>query len=73
MSTEDKARRDSIISKAWKVYSARNSQMVENADCGIIVWDGNKGGTHNVFQQMLEKKKPFYWIEPNNKKVINVS
>jgi hypothetical protein len=38
--------------------------MVEKCNYGIIVFDGNKGGTHNVFQQMVEKHKPFTWINP---------
>jgi len=52
--------------ETWKI---RNSAMVEKCDGGIIVWDGNKGGTHNVVQQMIEKKKPFTWINPVGEQV----
>jgi uncharacterized phage-like protein YoqJ len=72
MSDLDKQRRATIIKNAHIVFEAKNSKMVEDCQSGIIVWDGNKGGTHNVFQQMLEKKKPFWWIEPNSKKIIEV-
>ena len=72
MSEEDAAVREELINKAWAVYNVRNSQMVEDCDKGIIVWDGNKGGTHNVFQQMVEKGKPFVWIEPRHKKVREI-
>jgi len=70
MSAEDKVRRQGLIDKAWVTCKAKNSKMVEDCESGIIVWDGNKGGTHNVFQQMLENKKPFFWIEPHNQKII---
>lgn len=46
--------------------------MVEIIDYGIIVWDGNKGGTHNVFQQMIENKKGFVWINPVSEKILEV-
>lgn len=46
--------------------------MVEKADTGLVVWDGNKGGTHNVFQQLVEKKKPFVWINPVNEKFYEI-
>lgn len=71
MSHKDFEYRAGVISMSTKI-SARNSSMVENCDNGIIVFDGNKGGTHNVFQQMLEKKKPFIWIEPNNKQTYKI-
>lgn len=64
MSTEDATLRKKLISEAKEVKSVRNSWMVENCDIGIVVWDGNKGGTHNVLQQLVEKKKNFYWINP---------
>ena len=72
MSPEDAARRETLISRAWLTTRQRNSAMVKNCDAGIVVWDGNKGGTHNVFQQMIESGKPFTWIEPVNKRVIEV-
>jgi len=72
MSQGDVHRRDRLIRLAWKVYNRRNSAMVESCDTGIIVWDGNKGGTHNVFQQMIEAGKPFTWIDPVNQRVIEV-
>lgn len=70
MSDSDKTWRQNLIKSSWGIKKAKNSQMVNDCDYGIIVWDGNKGGTHNVFQQMLEAKKSFWWIEPNNQKVI---
>lgn len=73
MTEIDKLRRKGLIEQSWKVYEAKNSRMVDDCNSGIIVWDGNKGGTHNVFQQMLENKKPFYWLEPNNQKIIEVN
>ncbi len=64
MSTKDGARRHALIEKASAEMHIRNSAMVERADIGIVVWDGNKGGTHNVVQQLVETKKGFYWINP---------
>lgn len=72
MTSEDKQYRQQIIEKSFRL-NLRNSYMVENCDIGIIVFDGNKGGTHNVFQQMLEVKKPFIWIEPNGKKSYKIN
>jgi len=72
MSQEESFHRDELINKAIMVRQVRNSFMVSIASCGIIVWDGNKGGTHNVFQQMIENKKPFLWINPVSEKIIEV-
>lgn len=67
---EDSAKyRDKLLSAAGKIMEIRNSGMINIADAGIIVWDGNKGGTHNVFQQMIEKNKHIIWINPVGKKV----
>jgi uncharacterized protein with von Willebrand factor type A (vWA) domain len=44
--------------------NATVAQLVEHCDIGIVIWDGNKGGTHNVLQQLVEKSKSFYWINP---------
>lgn len=64
MTAEVAANRQQFIDKAVEVKYVKNSWMVENCDCAIVVWDGNKGGTHNVVQQLVEKKKNFYWINP---------
>lgn len=65
----EKVLRLELIEQADKVYNIRNSGMVEMADAGIVVWDGNKGGTHNVAQQMIEHKKSFIWINPVGEKI----
>jgi len=64
MNQESMELRQHLISKAKGVKTSRNSFMVEKANVGIVVWDGNKGGTHNVLQQLVEKKIDFYWINP---------
>lgn len=69
MSGSDKNLRKDLIQNAAKVIKCKNSIMVEKADFGLVVWDGNKGGTHNVFQQLLESKKSFYWLNPISEKV----
>ena len=61
--------RRNLLSKASKIWRIKNSTMVKEADMGILVFDGNKGGTHNVFQQMVENKKPFMWINPVGEKI----
>lgn len=60
----DKTVRKEYISNAKEVKEVKNSWMVEHCDTAIIVFDGNKGGTANVFQQLVETKKNFYWINP---------
>ncbi len=73
MSAEDSMLRQKLIDNAAIVKrDTKNSYMVEKADIGLIIWDGNKGGTHNVFQQMVEKKKPFAWINPVAMKIYNI-
>ena len=64
MNQEAKVLRSHLISKAKGVLTSRNSFMVEKANVGIVVWDGNKGGTHNVLQQLVENKINFYWVNP---------
>lgn len=68
----EKEERLYLIDNASSVLHIRNSVMVNRVDYGIIVWDGNKGGTHNVFQQMLEHQKEFIWINPISEKLITI-
>ena len=64
MTPEQALHREDCLENADKIEKVRNSVMISRADLGIICWDGNKGGTHNVVQQFLEKKKNFIWINP---------
>lgn len=60
----DKWVRTEMINGAKEIKKVKNSWMVEHCDIAICVWDGNKGGTHNVIQQLIEKRIDFYWINP---------
>ena len=40
----------------------RNQYMVDNADGGIVVYDGTKGGTCHCFNYIKKQKKPYYLI-----------
>lgn len=73
MDKESAVRRDILIKSAVEVWKCRNSLMVEKADAGLVVWDGNKGGTHNVFQQLVENKKPFVWINPVSETLYEIN
>jgi len=64
MDEDSKTERARLIETASDVLHIRNSQMVEKCDAALVVFDGNKGGTHNVFQQLIEKRKPFIWLNP---------
>lgn len=61
--------REYLLTKAKDRYNVRNSYMVEHCTHGMCVWDGNKGGTHNVLQQCVEAKKDFFWINPVNESI----
>lgn len=61
--------RNEMLLKAKEILKVRNSFLVEKVDCAIVVFDGQKGGTHNVFQQLIEKQKPFIWLNPVSEKV----
>jgi uncharacterized phage-like protein YoqJ len=67
MSPRDAEVREQLLRSAKEIKEVKNSWMVEHMDIGIAVFDGNKGGTANVFQQMIEKRKNFYWINPVGK------
>lgn len=69
MSESDATDRQFLIDGAKEVKNVRNSWMVENCKFAIVVFDGNKGGTANVFQQLIENNIPFYWINPRGKKI----
>lgn len=71
MEADETVARDVLIAKAAETLFVRNRVMVERCDMGMVVWDGNKGGTHNVLQQLVEAGKPFLWINPVAKKVWN--
>lgn len=64
MSEESRLVREQYLKSAASIMKVKNSWMVEHADIAIVVFDGNKGGTANVFQQLVEKKISFYWINP---------
>ena len=40
----------------------RNQYMVDNADGGIVVYDGTNGCTCNCFNYIKKQKKPYYLI-----------
>ena len=61
--------REQLLKEAKEIKKVKNSWMVENCDTAIVVWDGNKGGTHNVLQQLIEKQKNFHWVNPVSKVV----
>jgi uncharacterized phage-like protein YoqJ len=69
-SIEDYELRKNLISSAKEIKKVRNTFMVENCNLAIVCWDGNKGGTHNCFQQLLEAKKDIYWLNPIKEKII---
>lgn len=70
MDDESKLFRHSLIESAAEVKNVRNRYMVETCDAGLIVWDGNKGGTHNCFQQLMETSKRIRWIIPSRQQVV---
>jgi uncharacterized phage-like protein YoqJ len=70
MCEEDKQLRQYFLQNCRNRLDIRNSEMVQMCDKAVVVWDGNKGGTHNVLQQLIENKKPFYWINPVNNKYV---
>lgn len=69
MDEKSQSDRELCIKNASNILKIRNSQMVEKADAALVVFDGNKGGTHNVFQQLIEKDIPMVWINPVGKKI----
>jgi uncharacterized phage-like protein YoqJ len=71
MVPETKLLRESMLSYAKEKKLVKNSWMIDNCDYAIVVWDGNKGGTHNVLQQLIEKQIDFTWINPVSKKIWN--
>lgn len=73
MGGEDQLLREQLISLSVRVSKVRNHYMVERARAAIIVWDGNKGGTHNCFQQLLETPKLLYWIVPPRKSIVIIT
>lgn len=72
MDGEWAATRKHYLEQAKIVYQARNSKMVEDADLALVVWDGNKGGTHNCMQQLLEKDKLIWWVIPPKKTWVRI-
>jgi len=70
MDESSASHRDSLLAGADKIVNVKNRWMVENSDTGIVVWDGNKGGTHNVFQQLVEARKDFLWVNPVKESLV---
>jgi hypothetical protein len=63
MSPAELEERNQLIQNASAEHVA-NRWMVKKGDVGLVVWDANRGETHNVVQQLVEAKKPFWWINP---------
>ncbi len=72
MTEEEVLERRWWLARAVDIKRVRNRHMTEHCDRGIVVWDGNKGGTHNCLQQLLEMEKHFHWIIPQSKRVVLV-
>lgn len=68
----DRVVRARLMDAAVELKRVRNRFMVEECDAALVVWDGNKGGTHNCFQQLIEKKKDIWWLNPVKEKVVLV-
>lgn len=69
MQESERDLREWCMKHAVETWAVRNSQMVLKCDAGIVVFDGNKGGTSNILQQLVENKKPFMWINPVGQKI----
>lgn len=67
MSPREAEIREQLLKSAKEIKEVKNSWMVEHTDIGIAVWAGIKGGTHNVIEQWVEKRKDFFWINPAGK------
>jgi uncharacterized phage-like protein YoqJ len=69
MPPDDQHLRQMHLERAKIVRNVKNSWMVEHCDWSVVVWSGAKGGTHNVVEQLVEKSKPFVWINPVGEKI----
>lgn len=72
MTAEAAEWREGLLRRAHETLHVRNRYMTQNCDAAVVVWDGNKGGTHNCFQQLLEYKKKIFWIAPQYPSVVEV-
>lgn len=48
----------------WKMQ-ARNMRMVDDADEGLVCYDGSHGGTHNCVTYARSRGKPLTIIQPS--------
>jgi len=44
--------------RGFEYYALKDAQMVRNADCGFMLWDGKSRGTLLNAQRLLEVRKP---------------
>lgn len=40
----------------------RNGEMARVADACLLIWDGSSKGSANMFNQMIQQKKPVYQV-----------
>lgn len=72
MKEEDSNLRETLIKSSAQVIKCRNSEMIEKCNGAVVVWNGGKGGTHNVFEQLLQTNKQIFWMIPARKQIVDI-
>lgn len=49
--------------KGRALYTLKDIEMAVDADCGLMIWDGESKGTLANIKQMKNRNKPFFVIE----------
>ena len=57
-----------IVKPCYELYGKsapikRNYEMVDMADCVLVIWDGRSKGTRSVIEYAKQLEKPIMWIK----------
>jgi uncharacterized phage-like protein YoqJ len=56
----------------WKMQK-RNEWMVDEAQIGIAMWSGSKGGTYNCVEYAQKKGKPIIVVHPHTLEITRIN
>lgn len=59
-------------SKGSEYYAAKDKAMAQEADCGLMIWDGESRGTLSNVRNLIREEKPVAVYVSKQRRFVNV-